>query len=218
MANRLRKPSLSPARAAASARRQRGSSLTRAGTSSARMRSPAGERDLKDEARLSSSRSTCRTRRVRRLPSQRRSGPTGGSRLAEQAGYGAGAVEAGTREQVERQFDVNVFGLIACVRRSPRISVAKGRRSRQHLVDRRDHDRPGLRRLQCHQIRGRGPVGGAVVRTRNVRVKVKVIEPGAIKTDFGGQSQDAWDLSARAPLRALHGEGESGARGIRAEF
>jgi NAD(P)-dependent dehydrogenase (short-subunit alcohol dehydrogenase family) len=32
------------------------------------------------------------------------------------AGYGAfGPVEAGTREQIQRQFDVNVFGLIACV-------------------------------------------------------------------------------------------------------
>ena len=32
-------------------------------------------------------------------------------------------------------------------------------------------------------------------------VKVKVIEPGAIKTEFGGRSQDVWDVS-RVPAYA----------------
>ena len=32
-------------------------------------------------------------------------------------------------------------------------------------------------------------------------IKVKVIEPGAIKTDFGGRSQDVWDVS-RVPAYA----------------
>ena len=66
------------------------------------------------------------------------------------AGYGAfGPVEAGRREEIERQFDVNVFGLIACVQAvAPHFRERKAGVLDQCLVDRRNHDGPGLRRLQ----------------------------------------------------------------------
>src|ERR1700761_9590751 len=83
----------------------------------ATMRNPAAERQLAESAQL----------KLIPLDVQDPDGPRDAVSQAlaafgridvwlNNAGYGAfGPVEAGSREQIARQFDVNVFGLIACV-------------------------------------------------------------------------------------------------------
>jgi NAD(P)-dependent dehydrogenase (short-subunit alcohol dehydrogenase family) len=164
----------------------------------ATMRSPAGERDLKDEARL----------KLVALDVQDPEGPK--TAVAEaigaygridvwlnNAGYGAfGPVEAGTREQVERQFDVNVFGLIACVQ-----AIAPHFREQKAGVLVNISSIGGIMTVPAYAVYNatkfavEGLSEGLWYELGTFGIKVKVIEPGAIKTDFGGRSQDAWDVS-----------------------
>ena len=112
------------------------------------------------------------------------------------AGYGAfGPVEAGTREQIARQFDVNVFGLIACVQ-----AVAPHFRERRSgtLINVSSVggiiDAAGLQRLHATKFAVEGlwkDCGTA----RQLRRERRLVEPGAIKTEFGGRSADVWDIS-----------------------
>ena len=114
------------------------------------------------------------------------------------AGYGAfGPVEAGTREQIVRQFDVNVFGLIACVQ-----AIAPHFRERRAGVLINVSSVGGIMTVPAYSVYNatkfavEGLSEGLWYELGTFGIKVKVIEPGAIKTDFGGRSQDAWDISA----------------------
>jgi NAD(P)-dependent dehydrogenase (short-subunit alcohol dehydrogenase family) len=114
------------------------------------------------------------------------------------AGYGAfGPVEAGSREQIERQFDVNVFGLIECVKaiashfRANRAGVLINVSSFGGLMT-----VPGFSVYNASKFAVEGLSEGLWYELGAFGVKVKVIEPGAIKTEFGGRSMDAWDLSS----------------------
>ena len=116
------------------------------------------------------------------------------------AGYGAfGPVEAGTREQVMRQFDVNVFGLIACVQ-----AVAPHFRARRAGTLINVSSIGGLMTVPAFSVYNatkfavEGLSEGLWYELGAFGVRVKVIEPGAIKTEFGGRSADVWDIS-RAP-------------------
>ena len=116
------------------------------------------------------------------------------------AGYGAfGPVEAGTREQILRQFDVNVFGLIACVK-----AVAPHFRARRAGTLINVSSIGGLMTLPAFGVYNatkfavEGLSEGLWYELGTFGVRVKVIEPGAIKTEFGGRSADVWDIS-RAP-------------------
>jgi NAD(P)-dependent dehydrogenase (short-subunit alcohol dehydrogenase family) len=113
------------------------------------------------------------------------------------AGYGAfGPVEAGTREQVQRQFDVNFFGLIECVQaiaphfRSNKAGVLINVSSIGGLMT-----LPGYGVYNASKFAVEGLSEGLWYELGIFGVKVKWIEPGAIHTDFGGRSMDAWDIS-----------------------
>ena len=187
----------------------------------ATMRNPAAEKDLKEQARL----------KLIALDVQDPEGPKAAVAEAikaygridvwlNNAGYGAfGPVEAGRREEIERQFDVNVFGLIACVQAvAPHFRERKAGVLDQRLVDRRNHDGPGLRRLQRDQIRGRRPVGRAVVRTRDVRDQGQGDRAGRDQDRFRRAFARRLGRLPRARLCAVHGQGEGRARALHPEF
>ncbi len=164
----------------------------------ATMRSPAAEKDLKESARL----------KLLPLDVQDPEGPKAAVAEAikaygridawlNNAGYGAfGPVEAGTREQIERQFDVNVFGLIACVQ-----AIAPHFREQRAGVLINVSSIGGIMTVPAYAVYNstkfavEGLSEGLWYELGTFGIRVKVIEPGAIKTDFGGRSQDVWDVS-----------------------
>jgi short-subunit dehydrogenase len=112
--------------------------------------------------------------------------------IVNNAGYGAvGPFEAASNEQIQKQFDTNVFGLMNVTRaiipyfRSKRdgviinVASAGGRMSWP---------------LQSLYIATKWAVEGfsesLQFELRPFNIKVKIIEPGAIKTDFWGRSQE----------------------------
>ena len=170
----------------------------------ATMRKPAAEADLKESARL----------KLVALDVQDPEGPKAAVAEAirafgridvwlNNAGYGAyGPVEAGTREQIQRQFDVNVFGLIACTQ-----AVAPHLREQKAGVLVNVSSIGGILTVPAFAVYNatkfavEGLSEGLWYELGTFGIKVKVIEPGAIKTEFGGRSQDAWDIS-RLPAYA----------------
>jgi NAD(P)-dependent dehydrogenase (short-subunit alcohol dehydrogenase family) len=164
----------------------------------ATMRNPAAEKDLKESARL----------KFAALDVQDPEGPK--AAVAEgikafgridvwlnNAGYGAfGPVEAGTLEQIRRQFDVNVFGLVACVQ-----AVAPHFRANRAGVLINVSSIGGIMTVPAFSVYNstkfavEGLSEGLWYELGGFGIKVKVIEPGAIKTEFGGRSADVWDVS-----------------------
>jgi NAD(P)-dependent dehydrogenase (short-subunit alcohol dehydrogenase family) len=113
------------------------------------------------------------------------------------AGYGAfGPVEAGSRAQIQRQFDVNVFGLIECVQaiaphfRANRAGMLINVSSTGGLLT-----SPGFSVYNSSKFALEGLSEGLWYELGAFGIKVKLIEPGVIKTDFGGRSLDVWDFS-----------------------
>jgi len=167
----------------------------------ATMRNPAAEKDLKESARL----------KLVALDVQDPASPRAAVAEAikafgridvwlNNAGYGAfGPVEAGTPEQIRRQFEVNVFGLIACVQ-----AVAPHFRANRAGVLINVSSIGGIMTVPAFSVYNatkfavEGLSEGLWYELGSFGIRVKVIEPGAIKTEFGGRSADVWDLS-RAP-------------------
>jgi NAD(P)-dependent dehydrogenase (short-subunit alcohol dehydrogenase family) len=164
----------------------------------ATMRNPAQEKDLRESAKL----------KLVALDVQDPASPPAAVAAAigafgridvwlNNAGYGAfGPVEAGSREQIQRQFDVNVFGLIACVQ-----AIAPHFRANKAGVLINVSSIGGLMTVPSYGVYNaskfavEGLSEGLWYELGIFGVKVKLIEPGAIKTDFGGRSLDAWDFS-----------------------
>ncbi len=164
----------------------------------ATMRNPAAEKDLRETAKL----------KLAALDVQDPASPRAAVAAAidafgridvwlNNAGYGAfGPVEAGTREQIQRQFDVNFFGLIACVQ-----AIAPHFRANKAGVLINVSTIGGLMTIPSYGVYNaskfavEGLSEGLWYELGTFGVKVKLIEPGAIKTEFGGRSMDAWDLS-----------------------
>ena len=164
----------------------------------ATMRDPAAEKDLKEQARL----------KLVALDVQDPEAPKAAVAAAikafgridvwlNNAGYGAfGPVEAGTPEQIRRQYEVNVFGLIACVQ-----AVAPHFRANKAGVLINVSSIGGIMTIPAYSVYNstkfavEGLSEGLWYELGSFGVKVKVIEPGAIKTEFGGRSADVWDVS-----------------------
>ena len=112
--------------------------------------------------------------------------------LVNNAGYGAvGAFESATKEQIQKQFDTNVFGLMNVCR-----AIL-----------------PYFREKKDGTIINIASIGGRLTfplyslyhgtkwavegfsealqyEVRDFNIKIRIIEPGSIKTDFNGRSQD----------------------------
>ena len=114
------------------------------------------------------------------------------------AGYGAyGPVEAASREQIQRQYDFNVFGLIECVQaiaphfRANRAGVLINVTSIGGLMT-----APGYSVYNSSKFAVEGLSEGLWYELGSFGIKVKVIEPGVTSTDFGGRSMDMLDYSS----------------------
>jgi NAD(P)-dependent dehydrogenase (short-subunit alcohol dehydrogenase family) len=112
--------------------------------------------------------------------------------ILNNAGYGAmGPIEAATKSQVERQFDTNVTGLISVMQRFITLFREQG----------------GGTIINVSSIGGRitlpfyslyhgtkwaveGITESLSFELEQFGIKMKLIEPGAIATDFGDRSQD----------------------------
>jgi NAD(P)-dependent dehydrogenase (short-subunit alcohol dehydrogenase family) len=165
----------------------------------ATMRDPASEKDLNEQARL----------KLVALDVQNPEAPKAAVADAikafgridvwlNNAGYGAfGPVEAGTPEQIRRQYEVNVFGLISCVQ-----AVAPHFRANRAGVLINVSSVGGIMTIPAYSVYNsskfavEGLSEGLWYELGTFGIKVKVIEPGAIKTEFGGRSMDRWDISA----------------------
>lgn len=117
--------------------------------------------------------------------------------LVNNAGYGAvGAFEAATPEQVQRQFDTNVFGVMNVIR-----EILPYFREKQTDSDSRPciinvTSMGGLIAFPIYSIYHgtkwavEGFTEALSFELRPFNIRVKNIEPGAIKTDFYDRSQD----------------------------
>jgi NAD(P)-dependent dehydrogenase (short-subunit alcohol dehydrogenase family) len=165
----------------------------------ATMRNPAAEKDLIESARLKLVALDVQDPASPKVAVAQAIKAYGGIDVwLNNAGYGAfGPVEAGTREQIQRQYDVNVFGLIACVQavaphfRQRRAGVLINVSSIGGIMT-----VPGYGVYNSSKFAVEGLSEGLWYELGTFGIKVKVIEPGAIKTEFGGRSMDHWDISA----------------------
>ncbi len=111
------------------------------------------------------------------------------------AGYGAyGPVEAASREQITRQYNVNVFGLIECVQaiaphfRANRAGVLINVTSIGGLIT-----APGYSVYNSSKFAVEGLSEGLWYELGSFGIRVKVVEPGVTSTNFGGRSMDVLD-------------------------
>ena len=114
------------------------------------------------------------------------------------AGYGVfGPVEAASPHKIQQQFDVNVFGLIECVK-----AIAPHFRANRSGVLINITSAGGLAASPAYAIYNaskfavEGLSEGLWYELGSLGVKVKLIEPGVTKTDFGGRSMDVLDFSS----------------------
>ena len=164
----------------------------------ATMRNPAAEKDLVESAKLKLVALDVQDPASVRAAAAAAIGAFGKVDVwLNNAGYGAfGPVEAGSREQIQRQYDVNVFGLIECVQaiaphfRANRAGVIINVSSIGGLLT-----VPGYGVYNSSKFAVEGLSEGLWYELGTFGIRVKLIEPGAIRTDFGGRSMDAWDIS-----------------------
>jgi NAD(P)-dependent dehydrogenase (short-subunit alcohol dehydrogenase family) len=113
------------------------------------------------------------------------------------AGYGAfGPIEAASRAQVQRQYDVNVFGLIECIQaiaphfRAQRAGVLINITSVGGLLA-----SPGYGIYNSSKFAVEGLTEGLWFELGTLGIKVKLVEPGVTRTAFGGRSMGVLDFS-----------------------
>jgi short-subunit dehydrogenase len=124
------------------------------------------------------------------------------------AGYGVfGPVEAASQQKIQQQFDVNVFGLIECVK-----TIAPHFRANRSGVVINVTSAGGLAASPAYAIYNaskfavEGFSEGLWYELGSFGVKVKLIEPGVTKTDFGGRSMDVLDSSSQSDYTDLMGK------------
>ncbi|MEI7978792.1 MAG: SDR family oxidoreductase [Bacteroidota bacterium] len=116
--------------------------------------------------------------------------------LLNNAGYGAfGPLEAGSNEQIRRQYDVNFFGVIDCIKailphfKKNNLGTIINITSIGGLLT-----IPLFGVYNSSKFALEGLSEGLWYDLKPFGIKVKVIEPGGIKTDFAGRSLDSFDI------------------------
>lgn len=104
-------------------------------------------------------------------------------------------MEAGTKEQIQRQFDVNYFGLIECVK-----AILPHFRSKKSGTIVNISSVGGLIVLPLYSVYNsskfavEGLTEGLYYELEPLGISVKLVEPGGIKTEFLGRSEDYWSV------------------------
>ncbi len=113
------------------------------------------------------------------------------------AGYGtAGPFEAATEAQVKRQFDVNVFGVMAVTRAF--LPLFKAQKSGLFI---NVSSIGGLITFPIFSLYHatkwaiEGFSESLSYEVKDFGIQVKILEPGGVKTDFAGRSLDMFDVS-----------------------
>jgi len=122
------------------------------------------------------------------------------------AGYGAyGPMEAGTDEEIRRQYEVNFFGLISCMR-----EILPHFKSRKTGTIINISSIGGLMTLPMFGVYNsskfalEGLTEGLWYDLQPLGIKVKLVEPGGIKTDFAGRSMNEFDQSKFPEYKAYN--------------
>ena len=117
--------------------------------------------------------------------------------LLNNAGYGAyGPVEAGTDAAIRRQYDVNFFGVIDCIK----AILPHFKKNKSGMII-NITSIGGLMTLPLFGVYNsskfalEGLSEGLWYDLKPLGIRVKVVEPGGIKTDFAGRPMDMFDLS-----------------------
>ena len=113
--------------------------------------------------------------------------------LINNAGYGSyGSVEDVPMDEGRPQFEVNLFGLARMTQLATPAHAGGGfGADRQHRVHGRPLRRGAGRLVPRQQVRGRGIQRQPAARTARVRDRVILIEPGSIRTEWGGGANDS---------------------------
>lgn len=117
--------------------------------------------------------------------------------LLNNAGYGsAGPLEAASDEQIRRQFDVNLFGLIDVIR----AALPQFRAQQKGLII-NISSIGGLITLPLFSLyhASKWAVEGLTeslqYELNPLGIQLKIVEPGGVDTDFAGRSMDMFDAS-----------------------
>jgi NAD(P)-dependent dehydrogenase (short-subunit alcohol dehydrogenase family) len=117
--------------------------------------------------------------------------------LVNNAGYGAyGPLEAGTDEEIRRQYNVNFFGVIDCIK----AILPHFKKNKKGIII-NITSIGGLMTLPLFGVYNsskfalEGLSEGLWYDLKSQGIQVKVIEPGGIKTDFAGRSMNMFDIS-----------------------
>ncbi|MEO8719973.1 MAG: SDR family oxidoreductase [Ginsengibacter sp.] len=117
--------------------------------------------------------------------------------LFNNAGYGAyGPLEAGSDEEIRRQYDVNFFGLIDCIK-----EILPHFKANKNGIIINTTSIGGIMTVPLYSIYNsskfalEGLSEGLWYELQPFGIKVKVVEPGSIKTDFSGRSLGQFDIS-----------------------
>jgi short-subunit dehydrogenase len=121
------------------------------------------------------------------------------------AGYGAfDPVETGSKEQIQRQFNVNFFGLIDCIK-----AIVPHFKENKNGMIINITSIGGLMTIPTFSVYNaskfalEGLSEGLWYELKPFGIGVKVVEPGGIKTDFAGRSMDQWDTSSFPEYKPL---------------
>ncbi|MDX2003614.1 MAG: SDR family oxidoreductase [Chitinophagales bacterium] len=164
----------------------------------ATMRKPENEKDLKPDARLKIVRLDVEDKPSIEAAVKESIAAFGKVDVwLNNAGYGAyGPLEAGTDEEIRRQYDVNFFGVIDCIK-----AILPHFKANKSGVIINITSIGGLMTLPLFGVYNsskfalEGLSEGLWFDLKPFGIKVKVVEPGGIQTDFAGRSLNQFDLS-----------------------